>query len=108
MYFRKKCYWLLFMSISRPWVYDCSMSDVMSSGVPVVISSVESFSTSSDPHLVGDPHELGGVDRHRLERLILRQPERHGHAGVPRQAVAVQAARTTGDANLHSLVLVLT
>jgi len=40
MYFWKNQRWMSIMLISRPWMYACSMFDVMSSGVPVVIKSV--------------------------------------------------------------------
>ena len=39
-YFSKKNFWMSIMSISRPWMYAWSMFDVMSSGVPVIVSPV--------------------------------------------------------------------
>src|SRR5688572_21686775 len=47
---------------------------------------------------ISDAEDLRGVERDRLERVVLREPERRCHARLVRQVARVRGRARAGDA----------
>ena len=102
MYFSKKYFWMSIMS--RLAALDVRLLNVgghveRRSGRDQEGRLLARFQRAD---AIVESQELCGVDRHRLQGLLLGEPERNGHARLEGQPVRIQRPRTARNRKAHA------